>query len=493
MRFKEANVLSAGFITSKNKLVHYLALAAIGYFFFKMLVFAFSISPYVQPDEVTHYGNCMLYAKYPLFPPVTEENYGLASSRHKPYLYYLTMGKFVRLNVFPVSNLVFLRCISCVFAFFTVLLGYRWVRDVTDNPNIRLVFIVVLTNIPMFTFSSAGVSYDSMANFFGAASLVCLYRFVKSQSAQDFMFLGIAICSGMLSKDGFLPVAAASAAIALYAIVAQKPTLSFFKKAVSDTKNMRRTLFLLPIFLLISAAAALLYGENLVRYHRLVPTLDQVFTEKNAMKFRLFAQEHILDLYQKDKINYDQAVSMAGSINHPGDRMDTYYLLDLEHQNKSQPIQHLNRIEYAFPWLDMMLKRSVGIAGHLTMQKTGFEITGYQIILCMAIFLFVRYWRPSAGGGNLTYALLITLFHAIVLMQLFNYNQYMRTHALGIYLHGKYLFPVLVPACALGAYALINPLKKTAATIVAAGVSVFFIWGDFPYFLSHATRDWFMR
>ena len=59
-------------------------------------------------------------------------------------------------------------------------------------------------------------------------------------------------------------------------------------------------------------------------------------------------------------------------------------------------------------------------------------------------------------------------------------------------LQGRYIFPVLGPIYIIVCYYLLRLFRSEYTRLVAAGaVSLLFIASDLPYFLLHATPDWF--
>ena len=51
---------------------------------------------------------------------------------------------------------------------------------------------------------------------------------------------------------------------------------------------------------------------------------------------------------------------------------------------------------------------------------------------------------------------------------------------------GRYLFPVLIPIVGLGLKYLIETLPARSRLPAGMAIGVYFILGDFPFFLSHA-------
>ena len=107
---------------------NFLIFMAFGYFLFRLFFFALHISHYVPPDETTRFAICQVFSKTSFLPQNSEETYSLGLVTHIPYLYYFIMGKCLKLNFFPVSDLVSPPLIPCLFSFGAVIYGYKWIR-----------------------------------------------------------------------------------------------------------------------------------------------------------------------------------------------------------------------------------------------------------------------------------------------------------------------------------------------------------------------------
>jgi drug/metabolite transporter (DMT)-like permease len=114
------------------------------------------------------------------------------------------------------------------------------------------------------------------------------------------------------------------------------------------------------------------------------------------------------------------------------------------------------------------------------------------LLLCIAVFV-IRYWRPGDEGGKLTDATLLVVVYAVILMLAVNYPSYLQLHDIGAGIQGRYLFPVLVPFYGLACYYVQKPLPAPWLAAVAGAVGAFFVWADFPYFMTHVPGFWFVN
>ena len=473
-----------------NNAVGILILIAFGYFLFRLFYFAGNISPYVPPDEETHFGKCMIFSKALLLPKDSEASYSLGLVTHIPYLYYFIMGKLVALNFSHASDLVFLRLFNCILSFLTVFFGYKWIKQITDNRICHLFFIILLTNTPMFTFTGAFVNYDNLVNLFAVLSLYYMHLFFQKPETKHFLLCGVFLLGGCLTKTAFLPLIPIFLGIVCFRKREHiRHLFEIIKNAARGSDNVEKSLT--GLFIVMLALNASLYAGNLIRFKKIEPGTGQVLSEEQAMNYRLYARDRINGLYRQDKLTFDEAVKETEKIKNPGDRAHTVSLLQISRQNKIQPIAVVDRVQYAEIWLNVMLQRTVGIAGHLVLPKSAYILACYQLIFIFAFLCFVRYFKPLQAGFYIVDAFIVSLFYSLFLMQAVNYSVYTNSLSLGTAITGRYLFPVMIPCYGIIAYYMVKPFNKPVNRTIIFLISCYFIWGDFPYFIQHVTSQWF--
>lgn len=476
--------------TSRKKFINLLVVLVFFYFAVRIVYFAFQISPAIPPDEDVHFGRCQVYSRVVLLPADSEATYALGPVTGIPWLYYFIMGKILHLNLFPVSDLVFLRLANGVLSLLTVLSGFLWVRLLTSNPLCPLFFVLLLTNTPMFSFLSASVSYDNLVNLLAAGSLYFFHRFLLERNPAALMSFLICLLSGTLTKNTFLPLVPVFLALLLFHERKSLKALPGLLLPRSGAAPVAR--WVLPaLAALLLILNGTLYVGNYARYGTFVPWAGQILGKENAMKYRIYARERTVNQYRYGKIGYEEALRQAQSIPHPGDRMDALYLLNIAKRYRENPFPLMNRVEYVPTWLTIVLNRTVGIFAHASLRKYSYPFTIYVVIYLASLVLFIRYWRPDDGRGMVTDAFVLTLFYALVLMQYVNYPIYLSSLTVGKVVHGRYLFPVIVPLYGMMSFYFLKPFGGKVQAILLVAVSLYFIWGDFPYFLMHAGPEWF--
>ena len=464
---------------------------AFGYFIFRLFFFASHISHYAPPDETTRFALCQVFSKTLLLPKNSEETYSLGLVTHIPYLYYFIMGKCLKLNFFPVSDLVFLRFINCLLSFATVVYGYKWIRLVTPNRICHLLFVILITNTAMFSFLGAAVSYDNMTNFFAVTALYYLHIFFKNTDTSSFLLFVVSLLGGALAKKTYLPLILAYLGILIFRQRKQLKNVS--NTVIKVLPSLRfRQIALLGIALILLVLNVNLYLGNLIRFGRVVPRMNQVLTEEQSMQYRIYARGRIVSLYKSGLLTYEEAVEKAKEIQHPGDSVATLYLLKIAKTNALNALPPIGRIKYAFLWIIHMLHLSTGISSHISLLKNPYFSAGYYFNFLFSFYLFLRHWKLTYTDSRIADAFFICFFYAIILMQFVNYPIYTHYRSLYLALQVRYFFPVIVPLYGIVSYFLINPFNKTVQIIIFLLIAIFFIWGDFPYFLLNASSQWYI-
>ncbi len=463
-----------------------------GYFGGRLLFFALAISPAVPPDEVTHAGLCTVFSKVFLLPENSAATYQYGLATNIPWLYYWIMGKLLHLNLFGLPDLLFLRLLNIPLAFGTVWYAVRLLRLLTDDRLTRLLLVVVMTNIPMFSLLSSSISYDNLTNLLAAASIYYLFAFFRERSGG--LLVGSLLCqlAGTLTKVTFLPLALA---LCVLLVVHEAKRLWLLPAAIR--RQLREASLagrLAAVSLLIVAGFTLhLYAGNYLRYGSLNPSMEAVISTTAAMEYRLDARGKIFTQYKEGRISYMDAVILAGEINHPGDKADTFYLLMNYEKMKQNPSLWLGPLEYLKKWSWFMLITTVGLKAHLQLYKDEAWLIPLYLLLGASALGFIIRWRPKDGW--LPPALMtIALFYAGFIMYEFNYESYRLYGEPSLTVYGRYLFPVLAPCTVLFCRYLLSLFGNAQLRLMVALVTaLLFIAYDFPWFLMHATPEWFSR
>ena len=175
-----------------------------------------------------------------------------------------------------------------------------------------------------------------------------------------------------------------------------------------------------------------------------------------------------------------------------GDSRTTVYLIEnYDYLIKSgAPI--INPVEYIPIWINTMYMSIFGIFAHLGMPAGVIKIWLLYSLTTLTCIAFLYRWRPRESGWVPADLVVISGFYSVFLMYVVNYQVYLEFRATGLTLQGRYLFPVIGPLYVLLSYYLIQLAKGRRVRLgIFSLVSLLFIVSDFPWFLSHATPEWF--
>jgi len=461
------------------------------YFGARLVFLALSISSFVPPDEVTHAGLCKVFSKTFLTPVNSPETYQFGLVTNIPWLFYWIMGKLLHLNFFGLPDLVFLRLITIPFAFGTVWYAARLLRLFTDNRLTLLLLIVVLTNTAMFSFLSASVTYDNLTNLLAAMSIYYLFVFFRDRSGGLLVASFICQLAGSLTKITFLPLFLALTVLLLLYEWRNLTTFLAEARRYFETAPLRASLAV-ALLLIFAGLNLQLYGGNYLRYGALNPGMADVLSPQAAMEHRLDARGLIFNQYREGKISYMDALILAGEIKHSGDKADTFFLLMNYEKLKQNPQLWLGPLQYIKVWFINMAATVFGIKAHLIMVKEGISLIPLYVVLLLSLLGCVIRWRPGESGWMQLSLAAVAVFYAGFILYRFNYDSYLNYGAPGLTLYGRYLFPVLTPCSVLLChYLLLLSRNDYIRWSLALATALLFIAYDFPWFLMHATPEWY--
>jgi hypothetical protein len=461
------------------------------YFGLRLLFFALTIAHYVPPDEVTHFGLAQIFSKTFLLPNNTPETYQHGLVTNVPWLYYWSMGKLLWLNIFGLPDLLFLRLLNIPFAFGTLYFSLRLLCLITEDRLTQLVLFVVLTNTLMFSFLSASISYDNLTNLFSVMAIYYLLLFFKERSGRSLVFSFLCQLAGCLTKASFLPLVLI---LSLLLIFREFRVLRNFPSAVKTycKASARSALFFVVTILIGLVLNIQLYGVNYLQYGELRPSMSDVLSTESAMENRIAARNMIFTSFKEGDLNYEQAMGMVAEIEHEGDRAGTVYLLRNYVERRYYGDELMGPLEYISPWVKRMSATIFGVMGHISMFNQGATIIPITVMLVLAGAGMLLRWRYEDVVGIPMLLALICGGYMLIIMYVLNYKIYLYFESFGVALQGRYLFPVTGPFYVLFTYYLMRLFSNERARLGLAVVAAFiFIASDFPFFLRHATREWF--
>jgi hypothetical protein len=318
-----------------------------------------------------------------------------------------------------------------------------------------------------------------------------LLAFFRTRSGNLLAASFLCQLAGSLTKNSFLPLVLV---LNVLLIIHEFRNLRVLPSALASffRASGARGLFLMIAIVLGLSLNVRLYGGNYLHYETLTPDLSDVLSPEIAMQNRLGARTVIFSLFKEGRISKEQALAMTSKINNPADRVDTIYLILNYEDQKQKGAPVIGPLEYIPVWCRTMLGSIFGILAHISMLNEGPTILPFVTLLVLAGLGILVRWRPRDMDQLPAYLMAISVFYAFVLMYYVNYSSYVAYRSLLIGLQGRYLFPVIGPIYVLASCYLLCLFRGAYARLgVAMATALIFIAFDFPYFLLHATTDWF--
>jgi hypothetical protein len=343
----------------------------------------------------------------------------------------------------------------------------------------------------MFSLLSASVSYDNLANLLAAMAIYYEFAFFKNRTGGLLVASLLCQLAGSLIKITFLPL------ILVLNLLLVLTELKNVKKLPEEIRRQLRTFssrnWLASLVLVIALGLNLqLYAGNYLRYGAPNPGMSQVTSTEFAMKHHLDARGIIFNQYKEGKISYMDALILTGEIKHPGDKADTFYLLMNYEKLKSNPQLWLSPLNYIKFWFQVMVATIFGIRGHLGMFKPDQYLIPVYVVMALAFAGFILRWRPRLSGWWAPSLAVVAIFYAGFLVYEVNYEAYRNYGEPSLTVYGRYLFVVMSPVYVLLCHYLLQLFRsELIRTTLALATAMMFIAYDFPWFLMHATAEWY--
>jgi hypothetical protein len=210
------------------------------------------------------------------------------------------------------------------------------------------------------------------------------------------------------------------------------------------------------------------------------------------MNYRLDARGTIFNEYKAGRLSYLDALIRTGEIRHPQDKADTFYLLMNYEKLKAHPELWLGLAGYAKLWFQIMVATIVGIKGHVGMFKSPLYLVPVYALLALATLGFALRYRPGTSGWGPAALAAVALCYSGYLLYEINYDSYLTYGEPSLTVYGRYLFPILVPVYVLLSRYLLELFRSSSLRLsLMLASSLLFIAYDFPWFLLHATAEWY--
>jgi len=422
-----------------------------GWYFFQMLYFALSIRPGISPDEMYHIELSRLHAeRNAIRLSDSPETYHYGSVSTQAYLYHLAMGKLLLVNVFDFNDVLYLRFFNIAFSLITLWILLLLMREITPNRLIHFALLVVATNILMFVFRSAMVSYDNLTNLFAAASFLYLVRYYKHSHITDLLLLMLVLGAGSLVKYALLPLVIIHALTVVYI---------FIKGWIKRHRVLRGRFSVRELLLAVAVAFFIvanynLYGRNLIEFNNLKPPPDNVIGLKNARENP--SMFHLYNQMRRNAALHDR-YSFGGFT-----------------------------IRYYF----RTIENTFGISAHKTLARPARDQLFHQLLLLAMIVAAVANYKHLPLKEMLTILLIASIAYFLVAFAK-NYKTYSNLAVFGAALHGRYNFPVLAPFLVFLTFSSLYRLPDFKKLTVLFILTPLLAWQSFFWFLARVNEDWF--
>lgn len=273
-------------------------------------------------DEGYHFRLIQFFAGHPN-PIVTSQDpstYGLGNIVHNSsWLYHWLLSFPYRLLALSHSQyveVVGLRFLNIGLAVCSLLLLHRLLRHFRLDSAIRTFVVLLFCLTPVVTALSAQINYDNLVLLLSLGVMYYVLYFVRElragkPSGKTLAKLLIVSLAGTLVKFSFLPIVAGTAVVtgAAWYINRRRAGVSLSRVWQSFRGLPALTRSLLAVGVLLSAGLfGLFYGQNLVRYHNLTPSCDQVLSISACSNY--YAWERNYELAE----SRDPAMALQGPL-----------------------------------------------------------------------------------------------------------------------------------------------------------------------------------
>ncbi|MBF0360872.1 MAG: hypothetical protein HQK49_07665 [Oligoflexia bacterium] len=459
----------------------------VAFFLVQLIFYANKVCIYgVFPDENEHFERILLYVRGNfLFITDNAETLTYGPLRTAPFFYHYLMAQLLKLNLWGIEPHLYFRYINIIFALIRFYFTYLIVKEVVHDRVIRLIILMVITNIMMLVSLSAAVSYDNLINCLAVISFYYLIKIVQNKTVQSKtiqsnkrwyieMFILVTLI-GTVTKITYLPLILVQVVVVV--IIYNKKLVTIFKETLAacsvNSFKLKEVLSLVAIlfFLFLNAN---IYLRNIWLYKTPTPDCAKVLGKQTCIDGA--------GMYQRD--------------------------FHVKNQNKDKP--RLPFWGFLTNFTERVLGSSLAIMGHKSIEKE-FPAMHKEIVIMVAallilfLFNFKRCFiendidNDSDNDNNAFNLLFFTALFYLLILFIQNYQTYMEIGIIRIGLQGRYLFPVILNIVIVLCYgsmigftnSRVVKYLKWLKWPIFFWISYVFIRGNFYYFIRHTDGSWF--
>ncbi len=436
---------------SDKKLFTVLFWAVLAWYLIQAVYFALNIKLGIPPDEIHHYSLIHFYRQIPgIFIKDSIETYPFGAVSAYPYLYQLVMGKLLYLNVFQISDSIYLRFLNIGLGVLSFIYLYYLAKEITKDGWVQLAALFTATNLMMYAFLSGSVNYDNLINLLAVMSIFHLIRFLKNHSRPDLLAVFFTMAAGSLTKITYPPLVIIELVILL---INSKDILRnrdiFLKGKIRALEAV-----LSAVIIILAVLNANLYGNNIIKYHQVFPSADKVISYDNAMKY--YPQ------FSRD-VEFNKTIG----------------------QREIEPF-----FKYVKEYTYFTEASIFGILAHRGMMRTGKDLILFNVFIMVSFILFLLNIRNYLSDKNILVLFSLSSAYIIVLF-CFQYVNYLSNRFAAAGLQGRYNFPVLSGIAVLFGLSYMNRFNSIIKLVLSLILVFVLITGGFLFFLNNADAGWF--
>lgn len=437
----------------------------LSFFLIAGLFFAFRVGAGVMPDEEGHLLFSQTYSTTFGIPQDTPKTMvsGWAIA-YNPFIYYWINGRVINLvqglnpDVIPDGIRLTLRLLNLAYSSVTLWIAYLLSRELFLEEWWHLLPPFLLSQVMMFSFLSAGISYDNLANLFATIGLLFFVRFfTREQGTRNLALSAVFLGLGCLTKVTIVPLAGL--------VVLAYFGLQIWRSRhyqVNRIKN-QPSWFLTVVLVLVMTANIYLYAGNLLRFQGLTPECREVFAAQFC---------HITPFAERARISaLPEKLTISESIRQGYPNPVTYFFLS---------------------WVPDMIHRIHGILAHLS----HFPHLVVKVLYGL-MFVYLLFGFPTWSAIPKIELALLFIFTAYALLVFYtNYQDELLYGFKQIGMHGRYLFPVILIAYLLMTRILINLSdRKIKYAILGLTLITFILSGPIFFLINRNTifMEWLIH
>jgi len=434
-------------------------------FLFYTVFIALTLKPAINVDEERHFAVSKQFSTTIGIPPDVPETLILnAMINQNPNLYFWINGRIINLVnfLYPSASewqlLVALRLLNVLYALGTVIFCYLFSKELIDHKWWQLLPVFLLTNTIMFVFLSAGVSDDNPTHLLCLAALYFLVRqFNNRPFLPNSLAMLISLASSTLIKHRVFPFVFPVILAWVFFIIKNH------KKITPLQVKDRSTIILFIILFLLIWRNFSVYGYNLVRYHSILPSENDILTKEQREIKQLYFEKfsHVLKGW-----GYKISIPESKAYGYPG------------------PIKY-----FFTTWIPVMLFRIFGVEGHWKYYQP-LTLASSLILFIWLVLLTLTYWRDF-NFKNLSLLGIFVFYTIILFIYIYNYELQLKFNLL--FIQGRYMFSVIDIAFVFTAKVLMEiPRKLIRIPTLIIMIVIYFITGPLTFILQYKNvfSDW---